>query len=113
MLDERHLVQDEFTTSRALQDWIGISQNITDREVKPLLIDACQQELDIGLGQLPHTHYNNFFNNSKSQLITETIDYLKTWLQRIRQGRLLMDPTNLINDAFMIPGLLQHWLQKE
>ena len=113
MLDERHLVQDEFKTSRALQDWIGISQNITDREVKPLLIDACQQELDIGLGQLPHKHYNNFFNNSKSQLITETIDYLKTWLQRIRQGRLLMDPTNLINDAFMIPGLLQHWLQKE
>lgn len=86
---------------------------MTDAEARPFLIEACQQEYSIGIGNLPTTHFSQLFNISKSNLLQQPLDKLKQWFQRVRQGRLIIDISNLINDDFTKPGLLQDWLNLE
>ena len=51
LLDPKHL------KSKALRDWIGISYEITDKEVLPALVDTCKTEFHIGIGHLPTTDF--------------------------------------------------------
>ena len=112
LLDPRHLIHDEFETSPALRDWVGISYSISDAEVLPHLKNACDREYSIGLGNLPH-QFQHLFRPSKSHLLQKSISQQKQWLQKVRNGRVLFDPSNLLEDVFSNPGLFQDWLQIE
>ena len=109
LMDKDHLIHDEFTTSLALQKWIGISYGITDTEGQESLQEAIVMELDIGIGQLP-TQFTTFFTLTKQQLEEYTIQQMKIWFQKVRQGRQQFDQDNCIQDEFSCPGAFRDWV---
>ena len=111
LLDPTRLIHDEFEHSKSLQQWIGIAYEITDKEAQPILYDAIQTELNIGIGNLPLHHYEQHFNITLTELLNKPLEEQKLWFKRVRQGRVIMDPTNLTHDEFMNPGMIQAWIQ--
>ena len=57
LMDPTNLVDDAFSTSKALQKWIGISYHIGNHEGTPILHQDIQQELEApGLQRLPQCY---------------------------------------------------------
>ena len=110
LLDPTNLIHDEFASSNALQKWLGVSYEVTDEEMLPILQDAIRNEIRIGLGNLPAQIYEKIFNISLNTLITQSLAKQKLWFQKVRQGRICMDPSNLMEDEFMTKGPIQAWI---
>ena len=108
LMDSSHLIEDEFTTSRALQQWINISYTLTDAEAIPTLHEAITAEYEIGLSKLPK-HYSVYFKDSLSSTLTKSLPQLKQWLHRVKEGREQYDKGNILLDEFSYPGALRDW----
>ena len=108
LMDTDHLINDEFTTSRSLQQWIGITYGITDEEGKETLLEATLEELSKGQGQLPHK-YNKYFTISEDDMKTYTVTQLKQWFQQVRTARVIFDFHNCTQDEFTYPGAYRDW----
>ena len=110
LLDPERLQEDEFTNSTTLQKWIGLSYDMTDEEATPILREAIINEWRIGLGNLPSHLFDKFFNTTLTQLMNQPLSKQKKWFQRVRQGRICMDPTNLLDDEFTSSGPIHTWI---
>ena len=108
-MDPDNLVEDEFATSKCLQNWIGISYEITDEEAIPILEEAIADELQLGLKQLP-PEYASHFEHTIDDIISKPLEWKQTWFKTIRKQRILHDSTNLIDDQFSHQGALTSWL---
>ena len=83
---------------------------MTDEEAAPILREAIINEWRIGLGNLPSHLFDRFFNTTLTQLTNQPLSKQKKWFQRVRQGRICMDPTNLLDDEFMASGPIHTWI---
>ena len=110
LLDPEHLIVDEFSSSKTLQKWIGISYEMTDKEGKIILEEAITSEWNIGIGNLPKKHYYNLFSSPLNNILRQPLEKMKEWFRRVRQGREKYDHTNLCHDEFCNPGIIQDWI---
>ena len=112
LMDPTHLIDDEFRTSIALQKWLNISYDVTDSEMKPLLLEAIRNEMSIGIGLLPPNLYTSYFNTTIQELTThnKSINDLRHWLRDIRFGRIKFDKKHLLTDDFTHHGAAKGWL---
>ena len=86
------------------------TQRIKEFEGLPVLQTAIKAEWSIGIGRLPASQFSNYFKVPMKQLLQKSMEYQKHWLMIIRQGRILMDPTNLLQDSFAESRALQQWI---
>ena len=86
------------------------TERIRDLEGMPKVVNAIRMEWAIGIGRLPASQFSHYFNLPLEQLLKKNHDYLKTWLMIIRQGRILLDPSNLCQDDIKESEVLQKWL---
>ena len=86
------------------------TERINDLEGMPLVREAIETEWRIGLGRLPASQFSQYFSLPLDKLLERSHDHLKTWLSTIRQGRILLDPSNLCHDEFEEMSSLQKWL---
>ena len=86
LLDPDRLLQDEFVTSKSLQQWVGISYEVTDEEMEPILQDAIIKEITLGIGNLPPQQFEQHFNTSLQTLLSGPLSVQKLWFQQVRQG---------------------------
>ena len=78
-------------------------------EIEWELNEAIQQELQIGIGRLPHW-FAVYFQQPPDELQSASLKQRKVWLSGIRRGRLRYDQDNLIQDEFMAQGAFKTWL---
>ena len=86
------------------------TERIHDLEGMSVVRDAIKKEWDIGLGRLPASQFSHYFNIPMEKLLLKSHEYLKSWLMTIRQGRILLDPENLLHDEIETSDTLQKWL---
>lgn len=72
--------------------------------------DSIKQEYKIGLGHLPASEFSHLFRNKVEELLKKSDETLMNWITIIRQGRILMDSTNLVEDDITHSKALQSWL---
>ena len=109
LLDTDHLITDEFSTSRALQGWIGLSYSISDNEGREMLQEAIKEEIATGLGNLPQS-YQQYFVQLQQDITKTSTSQLKTLFKAIRTGRQLHDLNNYTQDEFTNPGAYRDWV---
>ena len=109
LMDPFHLIKDEFTTSKVLQEWIGISYAIEDEEGIPILEDAIKAELDKGPMNLPDK-YKEQFNTTFNKIKQETLQWKQEWYCTIWKARECYDCANLPDNEFSYEGLLKDWV---
>ena len=83
---------------------------IHDLQGLPHLVDSIKKELRIGIGRLPATEFSRQFNKKPEKILECTVEQQISWLQIVRQGRILLDPDNLIDDEVSRSEALQHWI---
>ena len=110
LMDAANVLDDEFSNSKALQQWIGISTKVTDKEGMEQLHDSIEKEYKIGIGNLPPT-LPNYFKMTLKEILQRDLDWKKSWLCDIKDGRDEFDSANVINDSFAHPGVLREWLE--
>ena len=74
------------------------TERIHDLEGMPVVREAIENKWKIGIGRLPASQFSQYFRLPLDKLMMKSYDYQKTWLTTIRQGRILLDPSNLCND---------------
>ena len=111
LFDQRNLLNDEFASSKALQDWVGLSYDLRDEEVIPALNDALGEEWDTGIGNLPQRQYGWMFADEFVQVMNFDLNDKKDWLRLVRQGRTFYDRENLVNDEFTQSEQFSLWLE--
>ena len=109
LMDSDHLIEDEFQTNKALQKWIGLSDNITDAEGVEPMKEAILRELNIGRQGLPF-NYERYFKLSGNEILNQSITQMRLWLGKVRQGRIRYDQNNIIQDEFTHAGAFRDWL---
>ena len=100
--------------------WEGIKYIWTERNSKlhktsrikelegiTVLKEAIKQEPNKGIGSLSTGEFSKYFR-AKIDHICSSEDRMMQWFQVVRQGRILMDKRNLINDEFAANKALQH-----
>ena len=113
LMDSQHLLQDDFTESKALQQWIGISYDVSDKEARPLLDLAAEAEWLQGLDDLEANNFGYLFDITRNSLLNLSTDQLKHWFTTVRKGRVTSNSTHIIHDEFSQPGILQSWVGLE
>ena len=86
------------------------TQRIKQLEGLPILQEARKAEWRIGLGHLPASQFSHYFKTPLPQLLQKSMNSQKHWLMIIKQGQILMDPTNLLQDQFAHSKSLQQWI---
>ena len=86
------------------------TQRITDMEGTEQLKQAITNEYAKGLGRLPASDFSHLFKKKLPELLLKSTDVLKNWFLIIRQGRVLMDKDNLIEDEFQTNSALASWI---
>ena len=109
LLDENNVISDNFTEKSTLAKWLGLSFSITNKEGEDPFNEAIQQELQNGIGRLPHW-FAVYFQQPPDELQSASLKQRKVWLSGIRRGRLRYDQDNLIQDEFMAQGAFKTWL---
>ena len=109
LMDSNNVLQDEFTTSKALQQWIGLSITVTEKEGTEILNEAIDQEYNLGLRNLPQ-QFNEYFIMTKQEIVQEELEWKNNWYCDIREARDKFDSANLINDSFTYPGVQREWV---
>ena len=111
LFDTGNIIADEFTDSKALQKWIGLSYTLEDAEAIPILQQAIDHEITTGLGNLPKRQFQKLFTTNYLPTSTSTLQNRKNWFTVVRQGRKLYDKRNLKQDEFTLFELYQQWLE--
>ena len=86
------------------------TETIHDLSGMPQVKEAIRAEWYIGLGRLPASQFSHHFSLALDKLLLKPYEYQKTWLATIRQGRILLDPSNLCQDEISDSDTLQKWL---
>ena len=110
MMDPTNLVEDEFMDSKALQYWIGISPNVTDKEGEPTLKEAITKEYDKGIKTLPTRGFSKYFQDELNTILAKTMKERKEWFLHIRRARIIYNCTQPLLDEFSQPGALRDWI---
>ena len=109
MMDPSHLIHDEFAESIALQQWIGISYEITDDEARPTLEQAAELEWRQGIDELDTNIFEENFNITINNLLKLSTTNLTEWFVVVRNGRINSQSKNIIQDEFTYSGALKSW----
>ena len=83
---------------------------IQELEGVAILKRVIKDEWDIGLGHLPASEFTKYFRVKLPNLLQKDVEHLKHWLLVIRQARILMDPSNVLEDEFALSKALQSWI---
>ena len=110
LMDGRHLLNDEFATSRTLQQWIGITYDITDEEGHQILKRSASMEWEKGLNTLDASTYGKHFEHTLQEILNFPLASLKMWFVDIRNGRLASSTEDVLSDEFSHDGLLKVWV---
>lgn len=113
LMDTENLSKDSFSTSRALQHWIGIDYEVTDEEVRPILENAVETEIRIGLDGLDTRTYATYFEQPLHDLLSLNTTQLKTWFVAVRSAQIQQESSNIVLDEFMVPGAINSWANIE
>ena len=108
-MDATNLINDKFSTSKALLKWIGLSYKLTDEEVLPILDAAIREEMKLGLKNL-HPDLLAEFQHDLTTFLLQPLQTKQSWLCNICKAREKSDSTNLIEDQFSQPGMFCTWL---
>ena len=111
LFDQRNLIQDDFSSSKALQQWIGLSYTLTDDEVLPVLDKSISMEKNIGLNNIQNEQIQQLLSYSMLPHPASTLEYKKEWFCLVRQARRLYDSKNVHRDEFDTSTLHQTWLE--
>ena len=87
-----------------------MSKQIHDFEGAELLKQSIIKEWNKGIGCLPASEFSRFFKTDMNTLLKKNIEAQKHWFTVIRQGRILLDQTNIFSDEFENSPALQKWL---
>ena len=86
------------------------TQHIEDMEGVPLLKESITKEWKKGIGRLPASEFSKFFKQKLGDILEKSIETRKHWLMVVKQGRIMMDPTNLVEDEFTENKSLKSWI---
>ena len=86
------------------------TDRIKDLEGRPQLVAAIHTEWAIGASILPASDFAYLFRIKKQDILGKSIDFMKSWLAIIRQGRELYKDPKLPVDDFSHTGALRSWL---
>ena len=92
--------------------WIGRNQqlhqtdHILDMEGRKEMIQAIKDEYKIGLGRLPAYGFSYMFKSSPDDLAKSSLEKIKHWLAIIKQGRIVYEDPQRIEDEFFTKGAL-------
>ena len=86
------------------------TQHIADMEGMTQVKSSITTEYSIGLGRLPASEFSHLFREKLEILLQKTAEVLKNWLLIVRQGRILLDGDNLVQDDFAKNTTLAKWL---
>ena len=96
--------------------WENCCQKLHDTDLihdfsgKQVLLKSIQQELAIGLHNLPACDFSRLFSIPTSTLYNKPLDYLKDWFVPVRSGRILYNDTSLLCDQFTTVPSLWRWV---
>jgi hypothetical protein len=82
------------------------TDRILDMEGRKELDNAIIQEWNIGIGSLPAIEFSYLLSGKIEQTFTRSMQHKRSWLAIIRQGRVLHEDPNLLQDEFMTNGAL-------
>ena len=86
------------------------TERIKDFEGAEILKQSIIKEWNQGIGHLPASEFSKLFQTNLDTLLAKNLEYQQHWFIVIRQGRILLDPTNVISDEFETSTALQKWL---
>ena len=86
------------------------TKRIADMEGMEMLKTAITKEYATGIGRLPASDFTHLFRKKLKDLLSKSDEVLKNWFLIIRQGRILMDKDNLIQDDFQSNKALAAWI---
>ena len=92
--------------------WVGRNQqlhqtdHILDMEGRKEMIQAIKDEYDIGLGRLLAYGFSYMFKSKPEDLASSSLDKIKHWLAIIKQGRIVYEDPQRIEDYFFTTGAL-------
>ena len=108
-MDKRNLIADDFSTSKTLQQWIGISYDITEEEGRQCLEQSVMEEWKLGSSSFMDISTIVIFKKPVQHLLKLTTTDLKTWFVKVRQGR-IRSTTNILKDEFTYDGAMKEWV---
>ena len=109
MMDKRNIIEDEFTTSKTLQQWVGISYEVTEEEGRQCLDIAVEEEWKLGSNQFMNDSTKSFFDHPVRDLLQLDTDNLKTWFVAVRHAR-MQGNAPIMKDEFSYDGALREWV---
>ena len=75
-------------------------------EGKKEIIEAIKAEYDIGLSRLPAYGFSYMFKEKVTTLTESSLSKMKHWLSIVKQGSIVYDDPNRIEDEFFTKGSL-------
>ena len=109
LMDPTNLAEDEFSTSKALQQWIGISYHIEDQEGLPPLQQAIKEELQLGLKGLPQ-EYKELFSFTHKTIKQSPLQWQQECYYIIIEAREQFDCANLLSNEFSYARAMRDWV---
>ena len=86
------------------------TERIKDFEGAELLKQSIIKEWNKGIGRLPASEFSKLFQTDLDTLLAKNLEAQQHWFIVIRQGRILLDTTNVISDKFENSTALQKCL---
>ena len=83
---------------------------IHNMEGIPILLNSIKKEWNVGIGRLPASEYSQYLSVPINTILAKSHEWQKHWFMMVRQARILLDNTNLIDDEFSISSTLQKWI---
>ena len=80
--------------------------HILDMEGRKEMIKAIHDEYNIGLGRLPAYGFSYMFKSPAGELAKSSMEKIKHWLSIIKQGRIVYEDPQRIEDDFFTKGAL-------
>ena len=87
------------------------TERILEFEGKKEVIEAIKKEYKIGLGRLPAYGFSEMFRHKEEEIIKESLDTMRNWLGIIKQGRIVFQDPNRVEDEFYVEGALKKSLE--
>lgn len=75
------------------------------------IIKAIKAEYKLGLGRLPAYGFSYMFKKKEEEMIKSDMDTMTHWLATIKQGRIIHNDPNRIQDEFYSKGALYKTLE--
>ena len=106
----RHCWKYLFTLWVCRNQQLHNTDHILDMEGRKEMIKAIHDEYNIGLGRLPAYGFSYMFKSTPEELSQASMAKIKHWLSIIKQGRIVYEDPQRIEDDFFIQGALHKTL---